>query len=153
MRRKDREITDKSEIEAIIQNAQICRLAMLDGQRPYMVPLCYGYQDNTLYFHSANVGKKLDLLRSNNQVCFEIDMDCKVVRGENACKWGMQYKSIIGYGKAEFLEDPAAKRRALDIIMAQYAGPDSKFTYEDSEIKHTVVIQVRVESITGKKAG
>ena len=60
MRRKDREINDKFAIESIIRKASVCRLAMVDGNRPYIVPLCFGYQGDALYFHSANVGKKLD---------------------------------------------------------------------------------------------
>jgi len=153
MRRKDKEITDKSKIETIIARATVCRLAMVDGNRPYVVPLCFGYQDDTLFFHSANTGKKLELLRGNNRVCFELDVDCKVISGDKACDWGMHYQSVIGHGRAAFLEDPAAKQRALDIIMQQYAGSDNAFDYEDSALGHTVVFQVRVESMTAKQSG
>jgi nitroimidazol reductase NimA-like FMN-containing flavoprotein (pyridoxamine 5'-phosphate oxidase superfamily) len=59
-----------------------------DGQ-PYIVPVCFGYDDGTLYFHSATAGRKLDVLRKNNAVCVEFDVDCEVVKAENACKWGI----------------------------------------------------------------
>lgn len=153
MRRKDKEISDNSKIEAVIARATVCRLAMVDGNRPYIVPLCFGYQDDTLYFHSANTGKKLELLRSNNRVCFELDVDCNIISGDRACDWGMHYQSVIGHGRAEFLEDPAAKRRALDIIMQQYAGPDNAFDYDDSALGRTVVFRVRVATMTAKQSG
>ena len=153
MRRKDKEITDKSKIEAVIARATVCRLAIVDGNRPYIVPLCFGYQDDMLYFHSANTGKKLELLHSNNRVCFELDVDCKIISGDKPCNWGMHYQSVIGHGRAEFLEDPAAKRRALDIIMQQYTGADNAFEYDDSALGHTVVFQVRVASMTAKRSG
>ena len=153
MRRKDKEITDKSDIEAIIAKARICRMGIVDGNRPYIVPLCFGYQDNTFYFHSASDGKKIELLRSNNRVCFELDVDCKVVGGDTACDWGMHYKSVIGFGRAEFVEDPVEKKQALDIIMRQYAGMEGSFEYKDSALRNTVVLQVRVVEMTAKQSG
>ncbi len=53
MRWKDREISDESGIEAIINKAVVCRLGIVNGNTPYVVPLCFGYHDNKLYFHSA----------------------------------------------------------------------------------------------------
>jgi nitroimidazol reductase NimA-like FMN-containing flavoprotein (pyridoxamine 5'-phosphate oxidase superfamily) len=148
MRRKDRKITDRAEIEAIIAKAQVCRLAMADKDRPYIVPLSFGYEDNTLYFHSANTGKKIDILKNNRQVCFEFDVDCQLKMGPEACNWGMLYRSVIGYGKASFVESSAAKRQALDIIMRQY-GSDLN-DYPDAKVRSTVVIRVDIDRLTGK---
>ena len=82
MRRKDKEISDTKEIEEIIKRAKVCRLAMTDENRPYMVPLCFGYSEGVLYFHSANRGKKLDILNKNNRICFEFDIELELVPGE-----------------------------------------------------------------------
>ena len=153
MRRKDKEIRNKSQIEAIIKAATVCRLAIMDGRQPYIVPLCFGYRDSTFYFHSANAGRKLELLRHNNRVCFELETDCAVIKGETACEWGMAYKSVIGVGEAEFLEDPYDKRRSLNVIMQQYAGTDMEFDFKDSVLRNTVVFRVRVENMTGKQSG
>ena len=86
MRRKEQEITDKEEMEAIIRKSLVCRLAMADEGTPYIVPLCFGYQDNTLYFHSARKGKKLDILKKNNRVSFEFDTDTEIQKDKEACK-------------------------------------------------------------------
>lgn len=148
MRRKDREITDRAEIEAIIAKAQVCRLAMTDEGRPYIVPLCFGYENNALYFHSALKGKKLDILKKNGQVCFEFDVDCEVRTDPDACSWGMRYRSVIGYGQASFVESPASKRQALDIIMRQYGS--NLNDYPDTQVNNIVVIRVDIDSLTGK---
>jgi nitroimidazol reductase NimA-like FMN-containing flavoprotein (pyridoxamine 5'-phosphate oxidase superfamily) len=148
MRRKEREIKDKNEIEAIINSASVCRLAMIDEDYPYIVPLCFGYEDNTLYFHSAGEGKKLDILRKNKRVGFEFDIDQRLKMREKACDSGMAYKSVIGIGKAYFLKDPQSKRKALDFIMRNYA--DGSFEYSDPEVKNTTVIKVEIEQMTGK---
>lgn len=148
MRRKEKEITDRSEIEAVIKKALVCRLAMADENGPYIVPLCFGFRNNTLYFHSATHGKKLDILRNNPRICFEIEGDCGIRSGDRACEFSMRYSSIIGFGTAEFVEEPGAKRDALDVIMAQYS--DGKFTYTESVIKKTAIIKVDIDAMTGK---
>ena len=150
MRRKDKEITSKAEIEGIIRRSLVCRLALADENRPYIVPLCFGYKDNSLYFHSAVQGKKIDIIKKNNRVCFEFDVDYKVIKADKTCEWGMQYKSVVGFGQASFLEDSESKRRALDIIMKQYSGESS--VYPEDKLKHTVIIKVDIEHMTGKQA-
>lgn len=150
MRRRDKEITDKKTIEEIILNTTVCKLAMCDSNHPYIVPLCFGFTDNTLYFHSAPKGKKIDILKKNPNVCFEFDIFTQVIKSAKACRWGMKYRSVIGYGRASFITDHDLKRQAFDIIMKQYA--DGSFVYEDALLKSSVIIKVEIESMTGKKS-
>jgi nitroimidazol reductase NimA-like FMN-containing flavoprotein (pyridoxamine 5'-phosphate oxidase superfamily) len=153
VRRKDKEITDKAEIEKIISSAKICRLAMVDNGEPYIVPLCFGYKKEIFYFHSSLQGRKIEILKKNSRVCFELDIDAKIVKGKEACKWGLHYKSVIGWGSAVLVTDPDQKREALDIIMAHYAEETGEvFTYSDSAIKNTSIIRVNVGFISGKKS-
>jgi len=150
MRRADKEITSKATIEGIISRSLVCRLALADENQPYIVPLCFGYKDNSLYFHSAVQGKKIDIIKKNNRVCFEFDIDSEVIKADKACEWGLQYKSVVGFGQASFLEDSESKRRALDIIMKQYSGESS--AYPEAKLKHTVIIKVDIQHMTGKQA-
>ena len=151
MRRTDKEISDESVIKSIIEKAKVCRLGMIDGNRPYIVPLCFGYQDNVLYFHGALKGRKIDLLRKNSNVCFEFDLISEPLEAEDACDWGMRYQSVIGFGKAFFIENPDEKRRALGIIMAQYS--DRQYQFPDNMLQATAVIKVAIEGMTGKHSG
>ncbi|MHC4725814.1 MAG: pyridoxamine 5'-phosphate oxidase family protein [Planctomycetota bacterium] len=151
MRRKDQEINDIAAIEDIIRKAQVCRLALSENGQPYIIPLCFGYKNITLYFHTALEGKKLDILRKNNNVCFEIDTDRELVKGKKACNCSMKYRSVIGFGKAELIEDIELKRKALNIIMQNYY--EGFFKYPDVSIQNTVIIKVEIESMTGKKLG
>jgi nitroimidazol reductase NimA-like FMN-containing flavoprotein (pyridoxamine 5'-phosphate oxidase superfamily) len=150
MRRKEKEITDKSEIESIIHKSLVCRLALSDKGVPYVVPLCFGYKNDTLYFHSANEGKKIHILKRNNKVCFEFDIGAKIEKGKTACDWGMKYKSVIGFGKAAIVEDPQARREGLEIIADQYG--DKNHDFSDALFKVTTVIKVEISSMTGKQA-
>jgi nitroimidazol reductase NimA-like FMN-containing flavoprotein (pyridoxamine 5'-phosphate oxidase superfamily) len=151
MRRKEKEITEEIAIEAIIQKSLVCRLALSDGNFPYIVPLCFGYRDKVLYFHGSLKGKKIDIIRKNQNICFEFDINTEIVKAEDACHWSMKYKSVIGFGKAVLLEDLDEKRKALNIIMSQYS--DRTFQFNDATLKGTVVIKVEIESMTGRRSG
>ena len=150
MRRKKQEILDKTELEEIFSDAVVCRLAIADDEAPYIVPLNFGYRENTLYFHSAGAGRKLDLLQKNPVVGFEVESGVKLVSGEKACDWGVSFRSIIGYGRAALVDDSDEKRRGLDIIMAHYS--DGEFDYPDENLKRTTVIRVDFTSMTGKRS-
>jgi nitroimidazol reductase NimA-like FMN-containing flavoprotein (pyridoxamine 5'-phosphate oxidase superfamily) len=151
MRRKEQEITDRAAIESIIAKSTACRLALSENDRPYIVPLCFGYEDNALYFHTAREGKKIDILQKNNRVCFEVDCDHELVTDETACKWSMKYRSVVGFGKAFVKDDPESKRKALDIVMQHYGGQPSD--YSAAIMEKMLVIKVEIESMIGKYSG
>ena len=151
MRRKEKEITEESAIEAIIKKSLVCRLALSDDNSPYIVPLCFGYEDKVLYFHGSLKGKKVDIIKKNQKVCFEFDINTEIVKAEDACHWSMKYQSVICFGKAILLEDVEEKRKALNIIMSQYS--DRSFQFNDALLKKMAVIKVEIESMTGKQSG
>ena len=95
MRRSDKEITDSKEIAVIMEKAAVCRIALVDDGYPYIVPVNFVVRDSHLYFHSSRDGRKIDLLRKNNRVCFEIDINTKIVTGDAPCSCGTRYLSVI----------------------------------------------------------
>ena len=111
MRRNEFEVKDLQEIRAFLQHCQVCRLALCDGGQPYLIPLSYGMHFDktgnltTLYFHSAQEGKKLSFLSANPQVCFEMDDYVQIIPSTQACGFSMRYASIIGSGRATLIED------------------------------------------------
>lgn len=150
MRRCKDEIKDRKAIDTIIRQCRVCRLGLSDGEEPYIVPLCFGYDGKALYFHSAPEGRKIDILRKNNRVCFEFDIPGEMKEAKQGCKWGITYRSVIGFGTAEIVDDQGAKRKALDILMAQYS--DKEYTFPDDVITKTAVIKVVIVCVTGKHA-
>jgi len=151
MQKKEKEINNIEEINAIIAKAKVCRLAMVNGDTPYVVPLSFGYHNNTLYFHGATEGQKIKIIRKNPNICFEFDQLFETLVSETACKWSMKYQSIIGFGKAILIEEQEEKRTALEIIMSQYSNQE--FQFPDDMLKATAVIKVEIESMTGKQSG
>ena len=153
MRRKDREVTDREAIRAILDKAKVLHLAMIDGARPYVVPMNYGYAlaDGrlTLYLHSAKEGRKLDVLQQNDRVAFVLETDVSPVSGGDIpCKYGEAYASVMGEGTAALLDDPVQKIEALQILMKTQTGREFAFTPAMAE--SVAVIRVNVDSFTAK---
>jgi nitroimidazol reductase NimA-like FMN-containing flavoprotein (pyridoxamine 5'-phosphate oxidase superfamily) len=154
LRRKDREVKDKKAIESIIKRATVCRIALSENNLPYVVPVSFGYKDNCLYFHSAPEGRKIDTIKQNNNVCFELDVDCEFVKkSEQPCSWCMKYRSVIGFGKAFLVQGTEQKRKALDIIVGHYSGSPYQYPYPEDMISNIAVVKVEVDSVTAKKSG
>ena len=84
-----RKITGINEIEEIINKAGVCHLGLVDGDEPYVVPFSFGYERGALYFHGNMKGRKIELIRKNNRVCFEMETDVEVKEAEQACDWGI----------------------------------------------------------------
>jgi nitroimidazol reductase NimA-like FMN-containing flavoprotein (pyridoxamine 5'-phosphate oxidase superfamily) len=138
-------------MEEIIRKSTVCRLALCDEGMPYIVPMCFGYQNDRLYFHTAPAGRKVDIIRKNSRVCFSFDADLELVKADRACGWGLKYRSVTGFGEAEIITDPGEKRDALDIIMGQYSR--GAFQYGERETGGMVIIRVRIDRMTGKVSG
>ena len=155
MRRKDKEITDINEKLAIIAKCKVCRLGLSENNYPYVIPLNYGYTfENdtlTLFFHGAYEGKKNGIIKNNNNACFEIDCDTKLIEGENACNYSYMFKSIIGFGEIFFLETAAEKADGLNRIMKHQTGKNTEYSFTDDELQKVCVFKLIVKDFTGKQ--
>jgi nitroimidazol reductase NimA-like FMN-containing flavoprotein (pyridoxamine 5'-phosphate oxidase superfamily) len=154
MRRNDWEVTDMGGIEEILLQCKTCHVAMVDGGTPYVVPLSYGYnilEDGVLelYFHSAPEGRKLDVLKQNNNVCFEMSSEGEPVHSETPCNSGYYFASVIGFGEAVFIDDPEEKREALSAMFRRQTGKDTAITAEQAE--SVCVFKIVSTDFTGKK--
>ena len=153
MRRTDREVANEADIRTILDRARVLHLAMIDADRPYVVPLHYGYTlENgrlTLYLHSAKEGRKLDVLRRNDRVAFVLETDVSPVSGGDLpCKYGAVYVSVMGEGRAALLSDPAQKAAGLAVLMKTQTGRD--FSITTAMADSVAVIRVDVEAFTAK---
>jgi len=153
MRRKEKEITDIREIDAIIQKAEVCRLGLAVDNTPYIVPVFFGYENNCLYIHCAKEGRKLDMIRQNNNVCFEMEGDTEITnRDKPACQWSSAYRSVIGWGRAFILENDQEKKQALDVIMRHYSN-QAAFEYKKKAVKEVAIIKIVIGHMKGKQSG
>ncbi len=154
MRRNDREVIDKREIIEIIAKCDVCRLALMDNESPYIVPMNFGYEfindQLSLFFHSAIAGKKIDLLKNNSLVCFEMDCSHNLIKGDIPCQYTMEYESVIGYGTVKFSTTKEEKINYLRILMNQYSDMKS-YKFEESILDKILTFKIEVSSYTGKR--
>ena len=151
MRRADREIKDLGEILSIIKDCKVIHLAMMDGAEPYLLPLNFGYAyENgcfSFYIHSAREGRKLEVLRRNPTVAFEMDCRGELEEHAAACQCGYYFASVTGVGHVEFL-DGAEKLAALSALMRHMAGRKDVFTEEQA--RTVEVFAIRADKLSAK---
>lgn len=151
MRRNDREITDLNEILSIINGCKVIHLAMIDAGEPYLLPLNFGYACEggafSFFCHSAREGRKLDILRKNPTVAFEMDCRGALDEQDAACRCGYYFASVTGVGHVEFL-DGAEKLAALTALMRHMAGREDPFTEEQA--RAVEVFAVRADKLSAK---
>ncbi len=152
MRRKEKEITDRKLLDKALEEAKTCRIAMCDGDRPYVLPMNFGFKDGCIYLHAAKEGRKIEILKKNPKICFEVETYAilKPV-GENICNTGMRYFSVIGSGEAVFVNEEHEKKEALDTIMQKFAGK-AHYEYSPDSLAKVVVLKIVIKEITGKKS-
>lgn len=144
-----KQISDRKQIDDIIRKCRVCRIGLLVEGKPYVVPLCFGYDGDYAYFHMSRKGKKMAGLRMNSNVCLEWDLPGNVIESTEPCGWSMSYESVIAYGSAEFLHSDQAKREGLSVIMRQYAGENVEWHFPSEKLAKTVVLKIRLADISG----
>ena len=152
MTKRERQVTDPDQIKHILDTGKVLHLGLAVDNEPYVVPMNYGYTMENgkliMYLHSATRGKKLDMIRANPKVFFEIDCDLMPFEGDVACQYGLVYSSIMGRGTARIVEDVEEKKQAMSLLMKTQTGKD--FTFEDRLVTIVSVIRIDVAEYTAK---
>ena len=152
MTKRERQITDEAQILKILDTAKVLHLGLCVNDEPYVVPMNYGYTMEegklVLYLHSALQGKKLDMIRSNPRVFFELDCDRLPFEGDKPCQYGLVYSSVMGRGTARIVDDVEEKKHAMTTLMKTQTGKD--FTFEDRLVSIVAVIRIDVSEYTAK---
>jgi uncharacterized protein len=153
MRRKDREIIDDIVIDGIIESCTVIRLGLNDESAPYVFPMSFGYEKSDeqriFWFHCANAGKKLDLLRKDNRTSFELEADLEVVSSDNPAEWTMKYKSVMGSGILTIVTDTKEKNLGLNKLLGQYDKSGKTYDFS-ANLKRTTVLKLDVTFISCK---
>lgn len=154
MRRSKKEITDRSVIEDLLRDCPVGRLGTAgpDGW-PMVKPLNFVFHEGNIYFHTAKEGEKIDHIRRDSRVCFEVDQAVAYVRGaaDNPCKAEYLYRSVIVKGRAVIVEDETERRMALSALMKKYQPDGGYGDFLPEKLAITGVVRIDIESLTGKQ--
>ena len=153
MRRKDREILDKNIIKDFIAKEQVMRIAFYDNGEIYIVPINYGFIDDSekyvFYFHGAAAGRKYELSKKSPNIGFEIDGKYELLESDVACDYSAKFQSVIGTGKISIVVDKDEKIKGLNILMNQISGKDT-WAYSEEMLKAVAVYRIDVEKLSCK---
>ena len=152
MRREDKKMESREQIDEIIKSSEVCRIAYAHEGIPYITPVSFGYDGQSLFVHTAEEGRKIDFLRKNNYICFEFEKDVRTIADEKvACKWTAAFKSVIGYGRMIAIANLEEKEYALNEIMKQYSGKSWEFVPQN--FKKVSLWKIEIEELSGKQSG
>ncbi len=150
--RPNREITDKSEINRILIEGKFAVISMCRENEPYIVTLSYGYdsENETLYFHCAKKGLKLDFLSSNKNVCATVIKDKGYVIDE--CEH--EYESVVFWGDMQIVEELREKKHGMRILLHHLEDKDAvikdKLLKSDDYYSKMEILKLKIEQIHGK---
>ena len=152
LRRKEQEISDTAELQAILAKTRYVTVAMCRDNEPYLVTLSHGYdhERNAVYFHCAFAGKKIDFLKSSNRVWGQAFIDRGYVQGQ--CDH--LFSSVQFSGRVSFVSDAAEKRRALEVMIRQLEqDPERVITAKvtDARVATTNIGRIDIEFMSGKR--
>jgi len=147
MRRRDRELKNGEVIE-ILKNSDYGILSTISQNGyPYGVPISYTYINDSIYFHCAVEGHKLDNIRNNGKVSFCVVGQTQILPD----KFSTKYQSVIVFGRAIEVSDDERNMVLLEILNKY--SPDyieQGKEYIQKKNKATKVIRINVEHISGK---
>lgn len=153
MRRQERAVTDRSDLERILNRCRVCRVAVIAEDVPYVVPMNFGWewQEETLclYVHGAGEGRLRTALRKCPTVCVEMDIEGAVKTGEKACNWSIHYESIIGQGAATFVSNREEKQHGLILLMENLSG-HRNWNFTSAQLDAVTVLKIRLTDVSGK---
>jgi nitroimidazol reductase NimA-like FMN-containing flavoprotein (pyridoxamine 5'-phosphate oxidase superfamily) len=136
------------EIDQFLFCARVGRIAITLEDGPYIVPVGYGYENGKIFFHSCFSGLKMEGLKNNPNVCFQVD--------ESLSDTSM-YKSVIIKGTAKVIDDEEEMIPYLQALINKYRVPVSFDEYinrpgrnREMEIAAIRIILVSSEEISGK---
>ena len=156
MRRREREITDQSEIEEILNTSIYLHLGLVDDGMPYVIPMNYGIKKDEkdghyiIYLHGANEGRKLDVIKKNSACCFTMEKNVAPFEGRMACQYGTVYECVMGFGNIHIVEDSEEKIEAMKVLMKTQTGKDD-FEFDARMLTIVTVMRIDVNEISAKR--
>jgi nitroimidazol reductase NimA-like FMN-containing flavoprotein (pyridoxamine 5'-phosphate oxidase superfamily) len=149
MEKTKQEINDEQIMKKILGGAGLCRISMMDGDRPYTLPLTYGYKDKCIYINSAPGGKKIELLSRNPEVQFEIECTEGSLQDKSKAKEPGSCQSLVGHGRVEIISDTPGKKSGMEVIMSQH-GASGLDDLNPRDMDYLVILKLNIDSLQRK---
>lgn len=146
-------IKDREDIYNIIRACKTCYLAMSENKNPYVLPMNFALDKDSVILHSAQSGRMWETLKTNPSVCINWTLGEELVWQDVrvGCSFRVKSKSVLVEGKANLVEDFDEKTRLLKVLMSQYSKREFKFS--KPSVENVGIIMVPIEKISAKEFG
>lgn len=104
----------RPEIDQFLTCARVGRIGLISKEGPYIVPVGFGYSEGKIFFHTCKDGLKMEAIRANPNVCFEVD---------ESISDGSLAKSVILWGRVEIIEEKERMIPYLQKLIDKYRVP------------------------------
>lgn len=151
MRRREKEITDPGILRGILEDGVYGHLALVDGNRPYLLPMNYVYGEEGIWFHSACQGEKIRIITENSSASFAVESGVAVIRAPQACNASMEYQSVIVTGTIRIIDELERKKGVLSGFARKYS-PGAQDAFTDRMMDQVTVLMLEIASVTGKQS-
>lgn len=146
-------IENREEINEIIRACKTCFVGMSENNAPYVLPMNFCLDGDTVILHSAQSGRMWETLKANQKVCINwtLGEDLAWQDVQVGCSYRVKSKSVLVEGKVEFVDDFDEKVKCLELLMGQYS--EREFKFNAPAVKNVGIIRVKINSITAKEFG
>jgi uncharacterized protein len=146
-------IQEREKINELIKSCKVCYAAVAGNDVPYVLPMNFALEGETVILHSAQSGRMWEILKKNPKVCINWTQGEELAwQSEHVgCSYRMVSKSALVEGTVEFIDEFVEKERCLHLIMAQYSNREFKFSAP--AVNNVGIIKVHIEKISAKEFG
>jgi len=142
-------IESKEEIEKLLAEENVGYLGMSVDNKPYVIPITYGYSDGKIIFHCAMIGSKLAAIKENPNVCFTVSRHFgEMVSHPQGADCHVNSDSVICYGRARIIDDVKERCKVLNIFNRCLQPNAREITQE--EVEHCSAVEILVSEMTGR---
>ena len=147
-----RGVYDREAVYRILDEGLVCHVGFVADGKPVVIPIGYGRKGDTLYLHGSPASRMLHALGKGADVCLTVTIVDGLVLARSAFHHSMNYRSVVIFGKATLLEDPAAKREALHAFTEHVAAGRWQEVRQPSEkeLKSTAVLAIPLKEVSAK---
>lgn len=140
----------EDESRSYLAGAVCGRLAIVGPEGPYIVPMHFVLDGDTIYFHSSPRGLKLDFIRAAERACFEVSEIIRIEEDPDPCKFATRYRSVQVFGRALIVEEMEERVLALNLISKKYFGSGHFQPITPEKASSVAVIALHIERISGR---
>ena len=141
------------EIEDLLDKAEVGRLGLSYRDTPYVIPLCFIYYREALYFHCSPEGRKMDYLQNNNKACCQIDQIGGIIPSEKPCKYNIGFKSVLAEGTIAPVADKGERFTVLQEMVKKYGSKETAEKLTPGDLDRVQILKLNIDRLSGCAKG